>query len=338
VLGWWSIYRQRPRATNIIPPANPSNPPQSLNQNTNSSQHTDTEKTKEADSHASSIRRPTSPLTAVPGGPVLASPDPYVGKDDRTVAEWAMKKADDMLMFYASCSNDITQGMKNKNDGKPLTLGHLGPDAMARPYLNAWSQKDRDDVGNLHQSLLSRLGPDSEGESSFKALAIPFPAGNAASQGFFLCNAVNDYIPHLRKMGEKLMAQFRESTATPLTPLSSLTDGQRFVIKKKLEHTEGNSIRLVIVGTDPKSVVLYNQMMDIFNSVRWRIQATQVGLVGATGAFPSTPYVTGKNIASPILKQVFSAFDEVGVNLPLVPDALTFDMGREGVDVVIVVH
>ncbi len=62
-----------------------------------------------------------------------------------------------------------------------------------------------------------------------------------------------------------------------------------------------------------------------------------VSIVGAN--YPSVPYLTGANIATPIVKNVFSIFAGLGIDLPLTPDAFMGpgSMGAPS-DVVIVVH
>jgi hypothetical protein len=104
------------------------------------------------------------------------------------------------------------------------------------------------------------------------------------------------------------------------TPLISLTDGQRFALKQELEKLAGNRIRIVHVGSSPESTVLVEQLRDVFN--KWDVELDNVGMVSATGVnFPNPSYITGPDMASPILRSVYSDFDRLGVDLRLVPDA-----------------
>jgi hypothetical protein len=60
-----------------------------------------------------------------------------------------------------------------------------------------------------------------------------------------------------------------------------------------------------------------------------------VSVVGAN--FPRVPYLTSSNIASPLVKVVFSDFTSVGINLPLTPGAF-MGSGSATPDVIIVVQ
>jgi len=122
--------------------------------------------------------------------------------------------------------------------------------------------------------------------------------------------------------------------------LTTLSDGQRFVIKSQLGAYAGNSIRLVMVGSDPQAAAAFEQLVDVFKNAHWTIQTAQIGMVSVVGAnFPRNPYLTGPNIAAPIIRTVFSIFDEFGISLPLVPDAFAgpASMGPSP-DVVIIIQ
>lgn len=121
------------------------------------------------------------------------------------------------------------------------------------------------------------------------------------------------------------------------TALSSMSDGQRVVLKHKLAAYRGSTIRLVLVGNDPHMFVAFEQLKDIFQDSGWNIQDTRIGLVGeAGGNFPNGPYMTAENISTPIVTTVYSIFSNIGIDLPLVPDA--FGGPGKPCDVVIVVH
>jgi hypothetical protein len=79
---------------------------------------------------------------------------------------------------------------------------------------------------------------------------------------------------------------------------------------------------------------IFEQLMDAFEG--WTVSAAEIGMVAVAGAnFPDGPYLTGPNINSPLVTQVYSAFNSIGIDLPLVPDAF---MGPCKTQVVIVLH
>ena len=85
--------------------------------------------------------------------------------------------------------------------------------------------------------------------------------------------------------------------------------------------------------------IVFEQLIDIFKDAGWKIETDRIGMVSIVGTnLPSVPYLTGPDIASATLRKVFSIFAEVGIDLPLTPDAF-MGPGSTGVppDVVIVV-
>jgi hypothetical protein len=122
----------------------------------------------------------------------------------------------------------------------------------------------------------------------------------------------------------------------PSHPLTELSDGQRFTLHKKLSVYAGNPVRIVLISNDPHAEVMFEQLKDIFKG--WDIQSGR-GPVSASGLnLPANSYLTSRNIASPLIKDVFSIFHSVGFELPLTPDVY---MGPSSMgaapDVVIVV-
>jgi hypothetical protein len=114
------------------------------------------------------------------------------------------------------------------------------------------------------------------------------------------------------------------SSLRPLRPLDSLSDGQRFVLKQRLTEYRGSSIRLVLIGGAPQPEIVFEQLADVFKDADWQVQEARIGTVSVVGANfppPPIPYLTGTDIASPTVKNVFSVFEAIGINLPLTPDA-----------------
>jgi hypothetical protein len=132
-------------------------------------------------------------------------------------------------------------------------------------------------------------------------------------------------------------AAVQQVTTSSLTPLTMLSDGQRFVLKEKLSTYSGEKVLLVFIGNDPQLAVAYEQLISVFKDSGWTIEKQQIGQIGLSGYnFPNGPYLTGPNIAAPVLTTVFSIFSGAGVDLPLKPDAWTgLDQAP---DVVIVIH
>jgi hypothetical protein len=121
--------------------------------------------------------------------------------------------------------------------------------------------------------------------------------------------------------------------------LASFTDSQRYVLKKKLEAHAGNTVRLILVGHDFQMNIVFEQLIDIFKDSGWRLQTSQIGMVGVVGNnFPSVPYLTSPDIAAPIVGKVFSIFFAVGIDLPLTPNAFMGSGAGATPDVVIVLH
>jgi len=107
----------------------------------------------------------------------------------------------------------------------------------------------------------------------------------------------------------------------PLSPMSSLSDGQRYALKHRLGEFAGSSVRLILVGNNPQPGILFEQLADIFKDAGWNVQTMQAGMVSAVGEnFPHFPYLTGPNISAPAVRNVFSIFAAVGIDLPLTPD------------------
>ena len=131
--------------------------------------------------------------------------------------------------------------------------------------------------------------------------------------------------------------RFNSPPKTVTSPLTSFSDGQRYVLKKKLEAYAGDTVRIILIGHDPQQNIVFEQLIDIFKDSGWKLQTWQIGMVGTVGVnFPSGPYLTGPDIAEPIVGQVFSVFSAVGIDLPLTPNAF---MGNgAAADVVIVLH
>jgi hypothetical protein len=134
-------------------------------------------------------------------------------------------------------------------------------------------------------------------------------------------------------------ARKRQNAATPsketLHALTPLSEAKRFALKQKLLSLTGNNVCIVRVGHNPEMNVVYEQLLDGFEG--WTVSAAEIGMVGVVGAnFPDGPYLTGPNVSAPIVTQVYSAFQAVGIDLPLVPNAF---MGPDrNATVVIVLH
>lgn len=129
----------------------------------------------------------------------------------------------------------------------------------------------------------------------------------------------------------------KKKPSKPKRPLASLSDGQRFVLKQKLSPYAGTPVSLVLVGNDPQKSIVFEQLKDIFGDAGWKVSTTIIGMVGVAGTnFPDGPYLTGGNMAAPILEKVFSIFLSVDIKLPLTPQA--FSGAGTAPDVVIVIH
>jgi hypothetical protein len=107
------------------------------------------------------------------------------------------------------------------------------------------------------------------------------------------------------------------------TSLTALTDGQRFVLKQKLGSYKGHSVLITLIGHAPQAEILFEQLQDIFKDSGWVVGISQIGQMGVAGASPpTTSYLSGSDVAAPIVASVFSVFSSVGINLPFVPRAL----------------
>lgn len=114
-------------------------------------------------------------------------------------------------------------------------------------------------------------------------------------------------------------ADVPQAATSALAPLS---DGQRFVLKKKLAEYAGNTIRLIRIGSDPNTEIVFEQMMDVFQDSGWITQTLTIGTASIVGInFPKVSYLIGPNVAAPIIGSVFSIFASVGVDLPLTPNS-----------------
>ena len=124
------------------------------------------------------------------------------------------------------------------------------------------------------------------------------------------------------------------------SPLASISDGQRFVLKQKLGAYPGRTVRLVLIGNDPSTAIAFEELIDVFKDSGWKIENVQIGMVGVVGLnFPNGPYMTSQDMASRIVATVFSIFSGAGVDLPLAPNAFMGPGAAGGSpDIVIVVH
>jgi hypothetical protein len=121
--------------------------------------------------------------------------------------------------------------------------------------------------------------------------------------------------------------------------LMSLSDGQRFVLKQKLTAYAGSTVRLVRVGGDPQTGIVFEQLVDIFTDANWKTETAEIRTVSVIGVnFPNSSYLTGPNIAAPVIRRVFSIFADAGIDLPLTPDAFSGPTSNAVVpDIVIVI-
>lgn len=127
---------------------------------------------------------------------LLTSPDPYVGHDNKTVGEWAIKESSTLQTLARKCQEDSIQGMKNKQDGQPLSLNHWGPQLPIALFQRDFDANHKDLVTKLHQSLTFRLGPDALGSRELHYVM------NSSSQS--ICHDVEAYAPSLGEMGNRL--------------------------------------------------------------------------------------------------------------------------------------
>jgi hypothetical protein len=94
----------------------------------------------------------------------------------------------------------------------------------------------------------------------------------------------------------------------------------------------------VRIGNAPETGVMFEQLRDLFARTNWTVDAVSIGTASVVGtAFPAGSYMTSADIAAPLVRSVFAAFSEVGVDLPLVPDAFAGPAGTT-VQVVVVLH
>lgn len=157
-------------------------------------------------------------------------------------------------------------------------------------------------------------------KSTPPAVAAPSPSVESPKPG------VADHSPSRASKGPTKPRAARKQAVVPATsalhPLDSLSDGQRFVLKQRLAAYRGSSIRLVLVDGAPQAEIVFDQLADVFKDADWQVQEARIGTVSVVGAnFAPIPYLTGTDIASPTVKNVFSVFEAIGVNLPLTPDA-----------------
>jgi hypothetical protein len=91
---------------------------------------------------------------------------------------------------------------------------------------------------------------------------------------------------------------------------------------RRLGQFRGNTVRLLLVGPEPQANIVFAQLDNIFEQAGWNRQAAELGSVGAMGAnFPSATYLTGSNMSSELLGNVFSTFASVGIDTPMIPQA-----------------
>jgi hypothetical protein len=94
------------------------------------------------------------------------------------------------------------------------------------------------------------------------------------------------------------------------------------VLTNRLSEFRGNTVRLVVVGSEPQANIVFAQLKNIFEQGGWNTQTAQIGAVITVGTnFPSATYLTGSDMASKLLGYVFSTFASVGIDVPMVPQA-----------------
>ena len=103
---------------------------------------------------------------------------------------------------------------------------------------------------------------------------------------------------------------------------NELTEGQRSVLQKELNALGRHNVALTVVGDDPRAMILFKQLSELFQLAGWATARSVIGDAKVVGQnFPRCSYMTGVSVSSPLVKSVFTSFAQAGVSLPLVPDA-----------------
>jgi len=121
--------------------------------------------------------------------------------------------------------------------------------------------------------------------------------------------------------------------------VDAITEGQSFLLKRRLLQYAGSRICLVKIGNAPTTNIAFEKLADIFSESQWHIRRITIGNLSTNSTFPDGPYMTSQNIANPIVASVFSIFSNAGVELPLAPNAfMAAQHNLPPPDVAIVIH
>jgi hypothetical protein len=153
-------------------------------------------------------------LPCIPGKPRIADgPDPYRGVCHEDLADWAIKEADKIQGMADKCKYDGSQGLAESGDSFTNVIWQFN---------SRFKDCCTDRVKQLRKEVVNRLGPsyaDEREQSSWDMLFMDdkFPPGPNQAPRQIDCMQVQDYAPHLRKLGRQLKR--RVTSRMPPKPL-----------------------------------------------------------------------------------------------------------------------
>jgi hypothetical protein len=111
---------------------------------------------------------------------------------------------------------------------------------------------------------------------------------------------------------------------------SELSPGLQDVLAKELVKIGPHKIQLVVVGTNIHARNLFDQLRDVFAKSKWEVNAVLIGQASIIGMnFPDSSYITGSDIASPLIDRVFTTFaQKIGIKLLLTPNGFDATSGQ----------
>jgi len=185
-LGWWSLKKQHEhQQTGKLP----ESPPHDAAREASADVPTKKVETPAAPTHKMSP--PKSESLPIPKGPRLGmGPDAYKDLDDAQVGQWAMEEADKI----EELANQAMQHNEFESYGSRMWR-----------FTNKFKDCCTQDVTELRNEILRRLGPPAKDPDEIQAWTILFPEVKyPIARDTINPVPVRDYAPYLRRLGLRL--------------------------------------------------------------------------------------------------------------------------------------
>ena len=136
---------------------------------------------------------------------------------------------------------------------------------------------------------------------------------------------------------ENIQEQLHTSDNVSVTV--GLSEAQLRYVSGHLKEMRPHTVNFVFIGSRPNALVIGEQLETAFNTAGWDTKVAQVASVSSVGMeFPDTSYITGPDLASPVLTKVYEILNSTGAHWSLVPNAYMGPGSFGTAEVVFVLH